>query len=41
MDFEPTAIIVATDGTPASAAALEAAGDIARRSGAQFHLLHV
>lgn len=34
-------ILVATDGTPSSTVALEAAGDIAKRTGADFHLVHV
>lgn len=37
----PTTILIATDGTPTSAVALQAAGDIAKRTGAGFHVLHV
>lgn len=41
MHAVPTTILIATDGTPTSAVALEAAGDIAVRTGADLHLLHV
>lgn len=41
MGAAPKTILLATDGTATSAIALEAAGDIAQRTGAGFHVLHV
>ena len=41
MDVAPKTILFATDGTPTSAAALEAACDVAERSGADLHIVHV
>ncbi len=41
MSFFPTSVVVATDGTPESRHALEAAVELARATGSPLHLLHV